>query len=395
MSSRERILAISVGGTLVLLVLLWGWSKIDAMYTFRRAEIGRLESALKEQRKLEMQTLAAQSRMRNYEERSLPPVPSVARTAYLSWLLDLVEKAGMGQPTPTMGRGKDERNLFSSQVFTLQGKGTLPQVVKFLHGFYSADYLHRITKLTLEPIKGSKELDYTVDVDAMSLERAAPTATVKERKSDRLALPKQEDYVRIISERNLFGPPNHAPKVLGLGNQKAIRGRSVDIAARGDDPDKLDKLTYKMVKSGATDARLDPTTGKLSWTPRTNGKYEFLVQATDDGWPAKASKEELLVVTVEDPPPPPPEPPKKLAFDEAKHTVLTAVIDVSGTGQIWLSNRPKGETLKLGVGDKFEVGSVKGVVTSIGDGDFTFESDGKERKLLKGSNLGEAVLVPQ
>jgi len=395
MSSRERILAITVGGTVALLVALWGWSKIDAMYTFRRAEIGRLETALKEQRKLEVQTLAAQSRMRNYEERSLPPVPSVARTAYQSWLLDLVEKAGLGQPTLAMGRGKDERNLFSSQVFTLQGKGTLPQVVKFLHEFYSADHLHRITKLTLKPIKSSKELDYTIDVDAMSLERAAPTATLKERKSDRLALAKQEDYVRIISERNLFGPPNRAPNVLGLGNQKAVRGRSVDIAARGADPDKLDKLTYKMVKSGATDARLDSSTGKLSWTPRTNGKYEFLVQATDDGWPAKASKEELLVVTVEDPPPPPAEPPKKLAFDEAKHTVLTGVIDVNGTGQIWLSNRPKGQTLKLGVGDKFEVGSIKGIVTSIGDGDFTFETDGKERKVLKGSNLGEAVSVPQ
>ena len=117
---------------------------------------------------------------------------------------------------------------------------------------------------------------------------------------------------------------------MGLGNQKAIRGKSVDIAARGSDPDKKDILTYKMVKSGANDAKLDPTTGKLSWTPRTNGKYEFLIQATDDGWPAKASKDELLVVTVEDPPPPPAEPPKKLAFDDAKHTILTAVLDVSG-----------------------------------------------------------------
>ncbi len=46
MSSRERILAISVGGTVALLVALWGWSKIDAMYTFRRAEIGNLGDAL-------------------------------------------------------------------------------------------------------------------------------------------------------------------------------------------------------------------------------------------------------------------------------------------------------------------------------------------------------------
>jgi hypothetical protein len=139
---------------------------------------------------------------------------------------------------------------------------------------------------------------------------------------------------------------------------------------------------------------LDPASGKLSWTPRTNGKYEFLVRATDDGWPAKSSKDELLVVTVEDPPPVV-EPPKKLAFDDAKFTVLTAVIDMSGTGQIWLTVRPKGQTLKLGVGDKFEVGSVKGTIVSIGDGDFTFESDGKEHKLTKGGILEQAVSVPQ
>ena len=150
-----------------------------------------------------------------------------------------------------------------------------------------------------------------------------------------------------------------------------------------------------MVKSGATDARLDSSSGRLSWTPRSKGKYEFTVRATDDGWPAKSSKDEVLVVMVDDPPPPPPEPPRKLAFDDAKFTVLSAVIDTSGTGQIWLNVRPKGQMLKLGVGDKFEVGSIKGTITSIGDGDFTFESDGKERKLTKGGILGEAASVPQ
>ena len=51
--------------------------------------------------------------------------------------------------------------------------------------------------------------------------------------------------------------------------------------------------------------------------------------------------------------------------------------------------------LKLGVGDQFEVGSIKGVVTAIGEGDFTFESDGKEHRLTKGGKLGEAESVTQ
>jgi hypothetical protein len=391
MNSRERILAVSVGGAVGLIVLFWSWSMLSGMYKFRSTEIAKLEQSLAAERRLERQTIEAQSRMRNYEDRSLPPVPSVARSAYQTWLIELFDKADMSQPIVTVGRGKEEKNLFTSQLFTVHGKGPLPQVVKLLHGFYRADFMHRITKLNLKPIKDSKDLDLILDVEILSLDRAPPTAVLKERPSERLALAKQEDYVRIISERNIFGPPNRPPQ-LAAGEQKAIRGRSVDIAVRGSDPDKLDKLSYKLVKSGATDARLDPTSGKLAWTPRTNGKYEFLVRATDDGWPAKSSKDELLVVTVEDPPP---EPPKRLAFDDAKFTVLTAVIDMSGTGQVWLSIRPKGQTLKLGVGDKFEVGSVKGTVVSIGDGDFTFESDGKEHKLTKGGILEQAVSVPQ
>ena len=56
--------------------------------------------------------------------------------------------------------------------------------------------------------------------------------------------------------------------------------------------------------------------------------------------------------------------------------------------------RPKGQTLKLGVGDPFEVGSIKGTVTAIDEGGFTFESDGKEHKLTKGGILEQAVSGP-
>ena len=399
MSSRDRIILIAAGGTVFIIAFLLGWSKINAMYASRRITIEKLEQSLVADRELERQSIAAESRMRNYIERSLPPVPSEARSQYQTWILDLFEKAGMAQPLVAIGKGREDRKLLTGQLFTVRGQGTLPQVVKMLHGFYSADYMHRISKLSLKPIKDSKELELAVDIEALSLQlslkNAVAAATLKDRPADRLALPKQEDYVRIISERNLFGPPNQAPQVTGLGNQKAVRGRSVDIAARGSDPDKLDKLAYKLIKSGATEARLDASTGKLNWTPRTNGKYEFIIRATDDGLPAKSSKDELLVVSVEDPPPPPVEAPRRLAFDDAKFTVLSAVIDVSGTGQIWLNVRPKGQTLKLGVGDKFEVGSVKGVVTEIGDRDFTFESDGKEHKLSKGGILEQAVSVPQ
>jgi hypothetical protein len=394
MSSRERMLILLAGGTFGMIVVLWAYFTIAGMYTYRKGEIEKLEASLTTERRLERETLNAKFRMASYQERSLPPKAQEAKTLYSAWLIELFEKAGMQQPAVTSGRSKVEKKLYAANIYSLTAKGTLPQVVKMLHGFYSMDYLHRITKLHITPVKNSKDLQVAMDVEALSLEAAPPSATLKDRPSNRLALPKQEDYVRIISERNIFGSSNHAPQLAVLTEQKATRGRSVDFSLRGSDPDALDKLTYKMVKSGASDARLDAS-GRLSWTPRAAGKYEFVVRATDDGWPALSSKDELVTFNVEEPPPPPPEPPKKLAFDDAKFTFLSAVIDTSGVGQIWLSVRPKGQTLKLGVGDSFEVGSVKGTVVSIGDGDFTFEQDGKERKVSKGGILGEAISVTQ
>jgi hypothetical protein len=198
----------------------------------------------------------------------------------------------------------------------------------------------------------------------------------------------------------LFGPPNQPPRIADVGQQRGFTNRSVEFQVRASDADPLDQVRYQLVKSAESGAKFDSTSGRFSWTPKKPGEYQFLVRAADDGLPSKAD-EETITVSVTDPPPPepvrpspPPEPPK-LAFDDAKYTVLTAVIDVSGDSEIWLLIRPKGQTLRLHVGDKFEVGSIKGTVASIGESDFTFESGGKQRRLTKGDTLEKATAVSQ
>jgi hypothetical protein len=47
--------------------------------------------------------------------------------------------------------------------------------------------------------------------------------------------------------------------------------------------------------------------------------------------------------------------------------------------------------LKLRVGDEFEIGTIKGVIESIGLVDFTFATDGKLRRLAKGGTLHDAL----
>lgn len=58
----------------------------------------------------------------------------------------------------------------------------------------------------------------------------------------------------------------------------------------------------------------------------------------------------------------PPPPPK---FDDSRHAYITAILESQGEPQVWLKVRTTGETLKLKVGDAFEVGTVTAKVTRI------------------------------
>lgn len=82
----------------------------------------------------------------------------------------------------------------------------------------------------------------------------------------------------------------------------------------------------------------------------------------------------------------------RLAFDDAKFTVLTGIVSVGGESEVWLFVRPKGQTLRLQTGDKFEIGSVQGEVASIDLNSFSFIADGKLRRLDKGGILEEAAV---
>src|SRR5207253_2850962 len=144
------------------------------------------------------------------------------------------------------------------------------------------------------------------------------------------------------------------------------------------------------VKSADESAKLDPKTGKFTWRPKKKGEFAFEFAVKDDGFPNLSSETKRMLITVKDPPKEVAGPPKKPAFDDAKYTVLTAVIDDTGTGEIWLNVRPKGETRILQVGDKFEIGSVKGEVSEIGVDDVLLMVGGKLRRLEVGQTLALA-----
>lgn len=390
MTPRERNLAIIVGALAVLVVGWFVQQGISARFRDRKNKIAELESKLSQQRLAVLQSTVAMRKRNEYETRSLPSQASLARSLYQRWLLEKVQHAKIDTPLVSAVSSRDEGTALTSHQFNISGRARLPSVVRLLYEFHRVNMLHRISRLTIRPVKDSKDLDLQMTVEALALRTAPPDGKLPTETSPRLAGRKIEEFLKPITERNLFGPANQPPQLASV-SPTVETGRSADFSVKASDPDELDQVAYRLIEAADNSATIDPATGRFRWTPRKAGKYEFVVEAIDDGIPARASRK-TITVAVNDPAPPKPPEPKKLAFDDAKYTVLTAVLQVNGEGEIWLLVRPRGKTLRLQAGDSFEVGSIQGEVVSIGEDGFSFVADGKIRRLAKGEALDEAAI---
>lgn len=390
MNSRERILGIIVGCVAVLIggVFMQRW--VSGKFAMRTARLEQLNGDLKKLNRQVTLTKAAQRKIATWAEQSLPANPEVARTRYQDWLVKEMELSGLVEPDVRLQTTQTEKDLFTKHVFTVEANGTLPQVVELLHAFYSVDWLHRITQLKLRPVKDSKLLTVSLHVEALSLLKALATEQLPDRKSNRLELPSRDAYYDRIVGRNLFGPRNQDPKITVSGSQDVYMGREVDLTIQWEDPDYLDQVYLTVVEAANKDAKLDPYTGKFTWKPTEPGTYEFLVEGADDGFPARKSNREKIVINVKEQPKPPPAAPQ---FDPAKFTLFTSLLDIDGQGEVWLHVRPTGQMVILHKGDQFEIGTVKGTVAEIGEYDFSFDFEGKRRKLNKGEILDQAKVI--
>lgn len=395
MNQRERLLAVVVGSVGLLLAAWFAWSYVDGQFRARRIKISGLEKDIRTFKLQAMQGQKATAKLGEYEAQSLPPNTEVARSLYQDWLLAEVGKAGLTEQEVQAKTQQAEGDLYVSQAYVVTGKATLPQLIDLLHAFYSVDYLHRVRLLMLKPIPETKLMDVTLNIDAVSMQGAPEATALHARPSTRLAKPTKEDYYAAILGRTLFGAPNRAPTLSISGSKDVPINRSAELTAKGSDLDPLDRVKYRLIEAASPDARLDPTSGRFTWTPKTLGKHKFVIEAYDDGFPSKPARQELVLNVIDPPPEGPKLPPGFSGFDDAKYTVLAGVVDVSGEGEIWLHNRPDGKMLKLRVGDEFEIGSIKGTVESIGEKDFTFLSEGKLRKLGQGEVLHAAATTSQ
>jgi len=88
---------------------------------------------------------------------------------------------------------------------------------------------------------------------------------------------------------------------------------------------------------------------------------------------------------VEREPPREPSPPPQ--FDPSKYAYITGIVEENGRPQLWLQARTTGETYKLGEGDTFELGPVRGKIVQIHQRAAEVELDGQRRLVALGTSL--------
>jgi hypothetical protein len=387
MTKREKLLAAMVGSLILAGGLMYGMTALSRTIAQKRSQALNLETQIDQKQLAVRQSFLAADRLALYERRSLPPDLELARSLYQTWLLKAVTDVGLSEPNVNVVSSQSHRGLYNQLGFTVSGRGDIRQLTKLLYAFYEADYLHRIRRLHVKRIQGARQLDIAMAIDAVSLPTAAHVDGLSEHESGRLAYGDLEKYFETILSRNLKGPPNNPPEFESISDQRVAANSSVSFTVRARDPDRHDQLRYSMDADGISGVEFDRRSGQFRWRPTKPGDYRVTFHVTDDGFPPQSASQRVRISVTEPPPPPAPtpKPPEPLvtkpSFALAKFAYVTAITQVNGQRQTWISLRSEGTTLKLFEGDEFQVGQVPVTVRRIENSTVEMEAEVLEKRL--------------
>jgi hypothetical protein len=375
LSKREKILALIVGGVLLLFVGNYFLQSIQAGFETKHNQIQSLQNQKNEQSLQVTAGAIAKGKMNRLVSQSLPSNEEKARAQYLEWLIDLAEECQLTDPLPKSQGEAIEKDLYQLFRFQLTGEGTIENATKLLHAFHSKDYLHRITRFDLQPMPNSKipnMLKIALDCEVLALNNAKPEQPEPETLAPRIQRP-LEDYTNSIVERNIFAPTNHAPVLDPTKRVSATLGLKMDVGIEAKDIDPNQSVRYEFEGDVPRGMQIDPNTGKLTWTSTELGDFKVAVRATDTGIPAKSSVQ-LISIKVDDPPPPAKKPKE---FDVAAQAFISALLSDGKGPQAWIRSKTEDKTLFLREGETLKLGDVQGKVIAIGTNFIELETEGK------------------
>ncbi len=376
MTPREKILAIGVGGVVVLAGCQWAYSKYVNAVNTRETRIASLDNQLFEARDKHLLGAIADRQMGDYLVRSLPNDPERARAEYMRWLYDTITIVELRDAAVTYVNAMPVGDLYDRYGFKISGKTDARGWLELMHAFYSKDYLHRISELTVRPAReGGLAIDLTID--AIALRAAAPDAAAPTTVSP--LVQNFQTYADSILNRNFFSGPNQAPEFKTPERLTLNLGSPSSLSFLAEDAEK-DAVRYEAVGEFPEGLELDGKSGSIQWAPKELGSYKLTVKATDNGYPPQSVERQFELAVVE-PPPPPPESKADPGFDDSTQTVLTGLVKGGGDWTAWLKVKTRGETLKLRPGDRFEIGTLQGTVIDVNQRFVTLEIDGKKFEL--------------
>lgn len=363
MTKREQILAIAVGSVVGILGLQFIYSTLRSGITAKQNQLTALEKKIEAHDKKLTDCTLSLKRMNDLKPKSLPKNLEAARNQYSDWLIELAEKSGVKnrqvEPKPAAGLKSDG---FVTHRYVLTGEVRLDDLVKLLHGYYNRDYLQRIRQLKLNQLPTNPEVaKLTLDTEAI----AVATAELKQKPSllasgrvDKTA----DDYIKEILEKNPFTPPNKAPKFNLADSVDVPRGSDYSLDLKASDPENRHKIKYALLSDKPSGLSFDDS-GKISWKPTENGKYELLVEAIDDGLPAAKTQQKVVLKVVD---PPKVEPPKvEPQFDVATQSYVSAVLGGRDRDELWIRSKTDNKYFVAVKGDEISVGTVKGKIVDV------------------------------
>ena len=204
MNQREKVLVAAV----TALVALWGSTQgWDKYQTALDSNLGTQRSVAQELSTVRAATergRRAQQKLRQWNRQSLPTDPEIAKALYQDWLQQQLTDAGLQVKDIKISSPLASSNRYRQFTYVVSGSGKLGPFTDFLHRFYQAPHLHRISKSTLRPTGDDRqELTISLTIDALSLPEGDRKDQLAEGTNNEKISPLAEFQKEIVS-RNLF-----------------------------------------------------------------------------------------------------------------------------------------------------------------------------------------------
>jgi len=232
MNDREKFLAAAVA----TLVLLWGattgWKRYQAALESNLTAQRNVAQELSTVRAATARGRRAQQRLRQWQRQSLPADLNIARSRYEDWLRQQLTAAGLQIKELNPASSKTSSNNYQQLPFKITALGELAELTEFLHRFYQARHLHRISQANIAPSPDRKALTISLTVDGLLLADTDRQEQLAEGTTDALKQTLAEFRSSIVS-RNVFAayePPKPPRPPQAEVTVKVEEGKDIQAA---------------------------------------------------------------------------------------------------------------------------------------------------------------------